>query len=206
MPEDKVDHKEVDMATSQAKVESEPLTDEVKVKITGGDDKVDLGTKEGFNGLTKEELMVYAKDPYWVRLRWALFILFWVIWVAMLVASILIIIQAPKCPSPEPRQWYMKGPVYRVSVPKFKDDLKGLKAEETLNYLVDVPSAKAEDAKVKITGGSEWTVSTFLLITNKSSRWFVTTLMTNSMKKILKIPWCFSLNLRQMQLWKNWIL
>jgi len=137
MPEDKVDLKEADMASSQAKVESEPLTDEVKVKITGGDDKVDLGTKEGFNGLTKEELMVYAKDPYWVRLRWALFILFWIIWVAMLVASIWIIIQAPKCPSPEPRQWYMKGPVYRVSVPKFKDDLKGLKSEETLNYLVD---------------------------------------------------------------------
>jgi len=144
MAEDKVAQsgKDGDMAQSDGKVESEPLTDEVKVKITGGDAKIEMGTKEGFTGLTKEELMVYAKDPYWVRLRWGLFILFWVVWLGMLVASIWIIINAKKCPSPEPRQWYMKGPVYRVKVPLFKDsgddakgDLKGV--EESVQYLVD---------------------------------------------------------------------
>jgi len=144
MAEDKVAQsgKEADMAQSDGKVESEPLTDEVKVKITAGDAKIEMGTKEGFTGLTKEELMVYAKDPYWVRLRWGLFILFWVVWLGMLVASIWIIVNAKKCPSPEPRQWYMKGPVYRVKVPLFKDsdgnakgDLKGV--EESVQYLVD---------------------------------------------------------------------
>merc|ERR1719260_696987 len=44
--------------------------------------------------------MQYANDPFWVRLRWVLFIAFWVIWVAMLVASIAIIVYTPKCPSP----------------------------------------------------------------------------------------------------------
>jgi len=125
-----------------SKVETQPLTDEVKIKITSGDTKADTATKAGFTGLTKEELMVYAKDPYWIRIRWGLFILFWVIWVSMLVASVFIIIQAPKCPSPEPRQWYMKGPIYQVKVENFKDsngdgkgDLKGI--EDSLDYLVN---------------------------------------------------------------------
>lgn len=125
-----------------SKVETQPLTDEVKVKITSGDAKIELDAKPPFTGLTKEELMVYAKDPYWIKIRWALFILFWVIWLAMLVASVLIIIQAPKCPSPEPRQWYMKGPIYQVNVGDFKDsdkdgkgDLKGV--EDSLEYLLN---------------------------------------------------------------------
>jgi len=122
------------------KVEEELLTGDVKVKITGGEAKVDMDS--GFTGMTKEELMKYANDPFWVRLRWTLFILFWLIWVGMLVASIVIIVMAPKCPSPEPRKWYMKGPIYQVVVNSFKDsdgdglgDLKGV--EDELGYLVD---------------------------------------------------------------------
>ena len=77
--------------------------------------------------------MKYADDPKWVRVRWALFILFWLIWLAMLVASILIIIYAPKCPSPEPKQWWQKSPAYKVDIAAFKDsdgdgtgDIKGI--------------------------------------------------------------------------------
>merc|ERR1712121_463006 len=89
--------------------------EDTKVKITSSDTKIDMEKEkekeveaEGFKGLTKEELMQYANDPFWVRLRWVLFILFWIIWVAMLVASILIIVYAPKCPSPEAKQWWQK--------------------------------------------------------------------------------------------------
>merc|ERR1719153_623287 len=85
--------------------------------------------------------MQYANDPFWVRLRWVLFIAFWVIWVAMLVASIAIIVYTPKCPSPEPKQWWQKGPVYKASVQDFPDtnndgkgDLVGMK--ENADYLV----------------------------------------------------------------------
>ena len=77
--------------------------------------------KEAFEGLTKEELMKYANDPYWVRLRWALFILFWIIWVAMLVSSIVIIIYAPKCPSPEPKEWWQKNAMVKVDVKTYSD-------------------------------------------------------------------------------------
>ena len=39
----------------------------------------------------------------------------------MLVASIVIIIQAPKCPSPAPKNWWQKRPFYQISVKSFKD-------------------------------------------------------------------------------------
>jgi len=122
--------------------------EDTKVKITSSDTKIDMEKEkekeveaEGFKGLTKEELMQYANDPFWVRLRWILFILFWVIWVTMLAASIAIIVYTPKCPSPEPKVWWQKGPVYKASVKDFPDtnkdgfgDLVGMK--ENAGYLV----------------------------------------------------------------------
>ena len=118
--------------------EGNPLTsDEPAVKITANETKIDMGKetqeKGQYEGLSKEELMKFANDPYWVRLRWILFALFWVIWVAMLVASIVIIINAPKCPSPEPKQWWQKNAMYKVDVRKF-NDFDGIRNE--LDYLV----------------------------------------------------------------------
>merc|ERR1712107_214063 len=88
-----------------------------------------------FQGLSKEELMKYANDPFWVRLRWILFILFWFIWIAMLVASIVIIIYAPKCPSPEPKQWWQKNVMYKVSQDSGFESLNALK--DNLDDLVE---------------------------------------------------------------------
>lgn len=53
--------------------------------------------KISFNGLSKEEIMKYGNDPQWVRIRWFLFILFWVVWVSMLVSAVLIVINSEKC-------------------------------------------------------------------------------------------------------------
>lgn len=61
--------------------------------------------KNIFGGMDKEELLKYAKDPFWVRLRWFLFITFWLCWAAMLVGAIMIIYEAPKCEPPAPRTW-----------------------------------------------------------------------------------------------------
>jgi len=117
-----------------------------KVNIAPSDTKIEMGKEkekeeEGFKGLSKEELMQFANDPFWVRLRWTLFVLFWIVWVAMLVASVVIIIYAPKCPSPEAKQWWQKGPVYKSPVENFPDgngdnerDLKDV--EENVDYLV----------------------------------------------------------------------
>jgi solute carrier family 3, member 2 len=61
--------------------------------------------------MTKDELMKYANDPFWIRLRWALFVAFWALWVAMLVGAIYIIVKAPKCSAPQPLVWYKEGPL-----------------------------------------------------------------------------------------------
>jgi len=109
----------------------------VKIAAKNEETKIDIGKeKEAFEGLTKEELMKYANDPFWVRLRWILFIVFWIIWVAMLVASIVIIIYAPKCPSPEPKDWWQKNVMYKVDVKEYADGkLNGLK--DNLDLLVE---------------------------------------------------------------------
>jgi len=139
----------VEISSSEKKVpeempptydEANPLTggEEPTVKITSNETKIDIGKeKEAPMGLTKDELMKFANDPYWVRLRWILFILFWVIWVAMLAASIIIIIYAPKCPSPEPKEWWQKNAMYKVDVKNFGEDgtLNGLK--DNLDLLVE---------------------------------------------------------------------
>lgn len=71
-----------------------------------GEAKLDIGEiKSAFVGMTKEELMKYATDPFWVRLRWIFFISFWLLWLGMLVGAIVIIIAAPKCAPPAPRTW-----------------------------------------------------------------------------------------------------
>ncbi|KAM7359677.1 CD98 heavy chain isoform 2-T3 [Cochliomyia hominivorax] len=83
----------------------------IKGDHQNGDAKIDIGTVNGkaFTGMTKEELMKYADDPFWVRLRWIFFVAFWLMWLGMLVGAILIIIDAPKCAAPEPLPWYKSG-------------------------------------------------------------------------------------------------
>ena len=60
----------------------------------------------------------------------------------MLVTSIVIIIMAPKCPSPAPKSWWQKRPFYQINVESFKDsdtngkgDLKGIL--EKADYLAN---------------------------------------------------------------------
>lgn len=77
--------------------------------------------------------MKFANDPFWVRLRWCLFVCFWLIWCGMLIGAIAIIVYAPKCDA-NSGQKYSKSPLYEVDVKSFKDgddkqdgfgDLKG---------------------------------------------------------------------------------
>ncbi|XP_055851196.1 uncharacterized protein LOC129915603 [Episyrphus balteatus] len=83
----------------------------IKGDHQNGDAKIDIGAVgKTFTGMSKDELMKYANDPFWVRIRWIFFILFWITWVGMLVLSILIIFNAPKCSAPTPLKWYQQGP------------------------------------------------------------------------------------------------
>lgn len=89
--------------------------------------------------MTKEELMKYANDPFWVKLRWVLFIAFWALWIAMLVGAILIIVLAPKCSAPTPLAWYQKGPL--VTIKDENDgDVEKMKNLEVQGVIYELPA------------------------------------------------------------------
>src|SRR5262249_8158615 len=74
-----------------------------------------------FIGLTKDELQEYVNDPFWKKLRWALFILFWAAWIAMFVAAIIIVIGSPSCPPKPVRHWWQKKLSYQLFTKTFRD-------------------------------------------------------------------------------------
>lgn len=89
--------------------------------------------KVSFNGLSKEEIMKYSNDPQWVKLRWFLHILFWVIWFSMLTSAVLIVIYTPHCAFKPKQVWWQKEAIYQLDIEFFKDsnndgvgDLPGL--------------------------------------------------------------------------------
>ncbi|CAG7725050.1 unnamed protein product [Allacma fusca] len=49
-----------------------------------------------FVGLGKEELMQVAGTPFWVRVRWTLFIVFWLVWLGLVAGAVVLILNAPK--------------------------------------------------------------------------------------------------------------
>lgn len=85
--------------------------------------------KAKFTGLTKEELMKFANDPFWVRLRWFLFISFWLIWLLMLFAAIFIIVVTPKCQEPPPLVWWERSPLYVLDTKKL---ISGTESEASI--------------------------------------------------------------------------
>ncbi|KAK2581728.1 hypothetical protein KPH14_002212 [Odynerus spinipes] len=119
------------MLTDESKISpTKNTTEEVKFISENGDAKIDIETvKQTLSGMGKEELMKFANDPFWIRLRWFLFISFWVLWVAMLAGAVAIIVMAPKCVAPKPKKWWEESPIVRLQVSDSPTkDLKGFKS------------------------------------------------------------------------------
>lgn len=133
----------VDNMDEEAAAKEKLTADPNKVKFTSvnldgydgknGEAKVDIYVAQTTVGMGKEELMKYANEPFWVRLRMFLFVFFWVSWIAMLVGAVVIILLAPRCPPAPKLDWYQKTAIYEVDVETFKDsdgdgvgDFKGL--------------------------------------------------------------------------------
>jgi solute carrier family 3 protein 2 len=90
--------------------------------------------------MTKEELMKYANDPFWVKLRWVLFIFFWGLWIAMLAGAIAIIVYAPKCAAPTPLVWWKKGPLVNIRGDENDVQIQELKDFHAQGVVYEVPA------------------------------------------------------------------
>ena len=78
--------------------------------------------------------MKFVNDPFWIRLRWFLFIAFWLLWVAMLGGAIAIVAMAPKCTAPKPKEWWEKSVIVRLDpVETYNHDMKSV--EDLLDTL-----------------------------------------------------------------------
>uniref|UniRef100_A0A1W7RA78 alpha-glucosidase n=1 Tax=Hadrurus spadix TaxID=141984 RepID=A0A1W7RA78_9SCOR len=141
---------DVEMTDDDAVKQQLTSNDPSKVKYVNsdfvgknGDAKVDIENIRLNVGMGKDELMKYANEPFWIRTRMILFVLFWICWIAMLVGAIVIIVLAPRCSPPPQLTWWQKSVFYHVYVPSFKDgdgdgigDLKGLASK--LDYFVNL--------------------------------------------------------------------
>lgn len=113
--------------------EKEKLTQkELEVTFTSeqnGDVRLNLEVEkqQTFSGMSKDELMKFANDPFWVRLRWFLFIVFWGLWVGMLAGAVYIIMDAPKCAAPVPLSWWQKGPLVTVDEQSYRGQVEDVK-------------------------------------------------------------------------------
>lgn len=105
-------------------------------------------------GMTKQELMKFANDPFWVRLRTFLFILFWVIWFAMLIGSIVIVAMAPGCPATASLPWWKKSSMANVKFPV---------TTETFDDYIDNTIEKIDDIKSNLTKLSALNIDTLIV-------------------------------------------
>ncbi|CAH8529596.1 unnamed protein product [Schistosoma rodhaini] len=101
----------------------------------------EAGQKDTYRLLTREDLMqLDSREPLWLRLRWGLFILFWIVWIGLLLAAILIIVFTPKCPPRPVLPFWRSSTGYWVNPFAYADstndkigDLRGL--VERLEYI-----------------------------------------------------------------------
>jgi len=134
-------------------------SDHMDVRIIDGTAASSDG-EVSFNGLGKDEVMKYADEPFWKRLRWVLFILFWIGWFAMLITAVIIIAMAPRCPPRPDLKWYQKETVYQVLPETFKDsnedghgDFAGLQSK--MGYIGDLGAKVVWMSDIFKTDGSE---------------------------------------------------
>ncbi|WKX93722.1 hypothetical protein Q1695_011186 [Nippostrongylus brasiliensis] len=110
----------------------EEVNDDVKLEPSGEKPEKKKPDEEAA-GLTEEELEPYRDDPFWKTLRWVLFIIFWVLWLALFIGAILLVVMSPGCPAQVKPNWWQTAMAYNVWVPSFQDsdgdgygDMKGL--------------------------------------------------------------------------------
>uniref|UniRef100_A0A915E6L6 Solute carrier family 3 member 2 N-terminal domain-containing protein n=1 Tax=Ditylenchus dipsaci TaxID=166011 RepID=A0A915E6L6_9BILA len=92
-----------------------------QAKFNKDSENVDVQATTKLIGLTKEQLEQYRNDPFWKPVRYALFVLFWLVWLAMFIGAILIVVLSPKCAAKVEPKYYENLISYQVYTPTFYD-------------------------------------------------------------------------------------
>ncbi|KOX71035.1 Maltase 2 [Melipona quadrifasciata] len=109
------------------------VDDGVREKMLKEESKISP-TKDTTEVKFVSENVKFANDPFWIRLRWVLFIAFWLLWVAMLAGAIAIVAMAPKCTAPKPKEWWEKSAIVRLDpIETYNHGVKGI--EDLLDTL-----------------------------------------------------------------------
>lgn len=88
---------------SKTETEQAKKGSNINIDINGDQDESGVkslsldGQDEGRVGLSKEELMKFAMQPFWVRMRNILFASFWIVWLSILVVAVCYVVYSPKC-------------------------------------------------------------------------------------------------------------
>ncbi|KAM8853354.1 amino acid transporter heavy chain SLC3A2 [Synchiropus picturatus] len=97
--------------------------------------------EEAWRPMTKEELERKAGGPRWAQVRFYLVLLFWVTWLVMFIASIVIVILSPR-PVVTPLKWWQKSLFYQLQPEMYMDAQSG--RSEGINALcVQLPHLKS---------------------------------------------------------------
>jgi hypothetical protein len=91
-------------------------------------------------GLSRDEVLKYQRNPFWVRLRWVIVLLVLLILMCMLIFVVMVIVFHPSCPHRPKLDFHQTEILYQIEVATFKDsdgdgvgDLNGIISK--LNYL-----------------------------------------------------------------------
>ncbi|CEF70894.1 Neutral and basic amino acid transport protein rBAT [Strongyloides ratti] len=98
--------------------------------ISKNDDKNKPDKMNESYGLTAEELAPYGEDRTWKIIRIFLYVLFWLLWLAMVGGIVALILLNPPCSNVREKrnlEWWEKSLIYQIWTPSFKDsDADGL--------------------------------------------------------------------------------
>ncbi|KAK0397776.1 hypothetical protein QR680_002264 [Steinernema hermaphroditum] len=119
-------------------------------KFNKGSENVDVQTSTKLIGLTKEQLEKYRNDPFWRPVRYALFVMFWAVWIVMFGGAIVIVALSPKCDAKTAANWDQIAVHYQLFTPAFHDinndgigDFKGMTKKMDLLRKLGVTSVWA---------------------------------------------------------------
>ncbi|XP_038669393.1 4F2 cell-surface antigen heavy chain-like [Scyliorhinus canicula] len=77
-------------------------------------------TDKTFKPLRRLDLQI-ANGPKWMWIRRCVIAVFWLTWISLMVAALVVILQSPDCKLPPKLRWWQKKPMYHIAIQSYYD-------------------------------------------------------------------------------------